>query len=104
MTSAERSPYEIILAPDAQDHLAGFEAGERAALLDAMEEQLACEPGAQTRNRKRMRPNALAPWELRVQRLRVYYEVDEAAHEVHILAIGVKDRERVIIAGEALWL
>jgi len=102
--TAERLPYKIIFAPSALDHLAGFEAGQRAALLNATKEQLTFEPSTQTLNRKHMRPNPLAPWELRVQRLRVYYEIEERAREVHILAIGVKDRERVIIAGEALWL
>jgi hypothetical protein len=45
-----------------------------------------------------MRPNSLAPWELRVGPLRVYYDVDEGPEQrVLIRAIGIKDRNRVRI-------
>jgi hypothetical protein len=48
-----------------------------------------------------MRPNPLAPWELRVGALRVYYDVvEEPETRVLILAVGVKKRDRVTIAGE----
>jgi hypothetical protein len=44
-----------------------------------------------------------ATWELRCgprNRFRVFYEVDSAAHEVQVLAVGVKDRNRLLIGGE----
>jgi len=45
-----------------------------------------------------MRPNPIAPWELRIGTLRVYYEVGEDPEpRVKILAVGVKERERVRI-------
>ena len=52
-----------------------------------------------------MRPNPLAPWELRIAEIRVYYDVEEAPEElVTVLAVGIKDRNRVIIGGEELEL
>ncbi len=52
-----------------------------------------------------MRPNPIAPWELRVGRLRVYYEVQEEPDPVvRVLAVGVKDRNVVRIAGEEMVL
>jgi hypothetical protein len=33
-------------------------------------------------------------------RFRVFYEVDSALYEVQVLAVGVKDRNRLIIGGE----
>lgn len=52
-----------------------------------------------------MRPNPLAPWELRVGELRVYYDVEEQPERlVVVLAIGVKDRNRVMIGGEEFEL
>lgn len=52
-----------------------------------------------------MRPNPIAPWELRVGHLRVYYEVQgEAEPVVVVLAIGVKDRNVVRIGGEEIAL
>ena len=49
-----------------------------------------------------MRPNPLAPWELRIDDLRVYYEVDVQQHLVHIRAVGIKVRHQVKIAGEVI--
>ena len=50
-----------------------------------------------------MQPNPMAPWELRVSELRVYYEiVDEPRNVVTIVAVGVKDRNRVLIGGKKI--
>lgn len=58
-----------------------------------------------TRNRKVLRANLLAPWELRIGDLRVYYEVkDEPVAVVIVNAIGVKERDRVVIGGEEVEL
>jgi len=52
-----------------------------------------------------MRPNPMAPWELRIGDLRVYYEVsDEPQPTVTVLAIGIKERNRVRIGGEMIKL
>jgi len=59
----------------------------------------------ETRNRKPMRPNPLAPWELRVERLRVYYDVqDEPERIAQVRAVGVKRRHLVRIGGEVIEL
>jgi hypothetical protein len=52
-----------------------------------------------------MRPNPLAPWELRIGTLRVYYDVEDATQpKVYIRAVGIKERNRVRIAGESIAL
>ena len=52
-----------------------------------------------------MRPNPLAPWEFRVEELRVYYDVSTEPEEiVTILAVGINDRSRIIIGGEEVEL
>lgn len=46
-----------------------------------------------------------AQWELRFgpdNRFRVFYEIDREHREVYILAIGVKERDRLFIGGEEL--
>jgi mRNA-degrading endonuclease RelE of RelBE toxin-antitoxin system len=58
----------------------------------------------ETRNRKRLRPNPLAPWELRVGDLRVFYDVDAEASCVRIVAVGRKEHNRLIIGGEEVTL
>jgi hypothetical protein len=45
-----------------------------------------------------MRPDSLARWELRIGKLRVYYDVEtEPKSVVRIQAIGIKLRDRVYI-------
>jgi hypothetical protein len=52
-----------------------------------------------------LRPNPIAPWELRIGNLRVYYDIEEKPENmVTILAIGIKDRNRVRIGGEEVEL
>jgi len=91
--------YEIEITDEADGQLKKLEAGERAALLLAIYAQLPHQPTVETRNRKRMRPNPIAPWVLRVGKLRVYYEVSEPDPVVTVRAIGIKDRNRVTIGG-----
>jgi mRNA-degrading endonuclease RelE of RelBE toxin-antitoxin system len=47
-----------------------------------------------------MRPNLIAPWELRIGDLRVFYELDMAEAVVRILAVGVMERNVVRIGKE----
>ncbi len=72
-------------------------------ILAAVEGQLAHEPLVETRNRKRLRANPIAPWELRVRGMRVFYEVDEPG-VVTVLAIGTKRGNRLCIEGEEIEL
>jgi len=74
-------------------------------VLKAMHAQLLHEPTTPTRNRKPMRPNPVAPWELRVGDLRVYYQVQETPERVvQILAVGIKRRNQVWIEQKAVPL
>jgi hypothetical protein len=52
-----------------------------------------------------MRPNPLAPWELCIGDLRVYYDVQEEPEKVvTVLAVGFKVGNRVFIGGEEVDL
>jgi hypothetical protein len=52
-----------------------------------------------------MRPNPIAPWELRIGNLRVYYDIEEQPESrVTVLAVGKKLRNQVIIGGEEVEL
>lgn len=59
----------------------------------------------ETRNRKPLRPNPIAPWELRVGNLRVFYDVyDDPEPTVYIHSIGVKSGSRFRIGDEDVTL
>ena len=95
--------YRIRFAESAEGHFAQPKAPQRALVLDAVKVQLRYEPLRETRNRKQLRPNPLAPWELRVGSLRVFYEVDARESDlVNLLAIGMKKGNRLIIAGKEI--
>ena len=65
--------------------------------------QLSHQPTVETRNRKKMRLNKVASWELRVGTLRVFYDAEEEPNaNVSILAVGIKTGNTVYVAGEAI--
>ncbi len=97
--------YQIELSPQAVEYLAGFTARHQTIIVNAIETQLRYQPDVETRNRKRMRPNQLAPWELRIDTFRVYYDIQtQPAPLVLVLAVGVKIRNRVFIGGKEVQL
>ena len=57
--------YQIEFAELVKAHLEVLIAGQRSRVLRAIERQLTNEPSKETRNRKPLRPNPVAPWELR---------------------------------------
>ena len=97
-------PYEIVFEPDAAEHLQAFSVRDQATVLDQIEVQLTYQPDVETRRRKRLRPNPLAPWELRVGEIRVFYDVDEDPASVRVIAVGRKEGNRLMIAGEEVSL
>ena len=97
-------PYRIAYSPDAEEHLRTLATRQQGIVLDAVDKQLPYQPTVETRNRRPMRPNPVAPWELRVSNLRIYYDVEESESVVLILAVGIKERNRIRIGGEVIEL
>ena len=98
-------PFEVEYSPTVEGHLERFTARERLVVLNKLEEQLRYEPTLETRNRKRMRPNRLAVWELRIGAFRVYDDVMTEPRELVVVqAMGVKDRNVVRIGNEVIEL
>lgn len=96
-------PYQVIISPTAADQIRELTARQRSMVLEGISQQLTSQPTVETRNRKLMRPNPLASWELRIGDLRVYYDVEEEPEAiVEILAVGIKDRNQVRF-GDRLW-
>jgi mRNA-degrading endonuclease RelE of RelBE toxin-antitoxin system len=74
-------------------------------VLVAIERQLTHEPLRETRNQKPLRPNPVAPWELRVGDLRVFYEVAGSdLGVVRVLAVGQKRGHVLTIGGQEMRL
>ena len=78
---------------------------QQVAVFDRVGELLSSTPTLETRNRKKLRANAVAPWELRIGAIRVFYDVmPEPEKVVVVLAIGVKEHNVLRIAGEVIEL
>ena len=95
--------YGIRFTSLAKHHLQKISVGERALIVERIEKQLSHEPMVETRNRKRLRPNPVAPWELRVGHFRVFYDVEES-EIVTVLAIGLKQGSQLHIEGKEIEL
>jgi mRNA-degrading endonuclease RelE of RelBE toxin-antitoxin system len=98
-------PYAVDFAESVEGHFRSLTARERVTILGAIERQLLHEPLKETRHRKPLRPNPIAPWELRVGQLRVFYEVaGTESGVVRILAVGRKHRNALMIGGKEIRL
>ncbi len=100
-----RPRFRIVFAPETLAHLDAIQRSDHKLIQAAVEEQLGFVPEQPTRNRKPLeRPTSFgATWELRcgpANRLRVFYEVDLTTWSVQVLAIGVKERNKLFIGGE----
>ena len=105
----KREPFSLVYAPVVHEHLATIDPKYDSLIREKTEAQLTYEPDVETRNRKPGRPPAAfhAEWELRFgpnNRFRVFYQIDRESREVRIVAIGVKDRNRLMVGGEEVTL
>jgi len=84
-----RMRFEIILAPEAVEDLRKLKANGRAAVKEALETHLRHEPAKTSRSRiKRLRGIARPQCRLRVEDVRVFYDV--SGSNVEVLAIVPK--------------
>jgi len=102
---AKRPKFTLTFAPQAIEHLDRIESKYHGLLRRTIKEQLTDTPTDETRKRKPLESPAPfdASWELRCgpkNRFRVLYDVDSATLAVWILAIGIKDRNRLLIGEE----
>src|SRR5438094_519833 len=96
--------YDIDFSPSARVHLKALRKRDQQIILDAIAKQLTHEPTQPTNNRKKLENNALAPWELRVRKFRVFYDVEPENMRVVVLAVGEKDHNQLRIGGEEVKL
>lgn len=82
-------PYKIILAPEAVEDLKALRAFDRTAVRKAIKEHLSFEPTKTSKSRiKRLRRMRHPQYRLRVEEIRVFYDVTDEA--VEVLAIVPK--------------
>ena len=105
----EGRKYRLIYAPITRLHLKAIKRKYYSLIRTSIEDELQVEPDVETRNRKPLkRPVTFeAEWELRFgpdNKFRVFYDINIDSHEVHILAIGVKEGNRLLMGGNEVKL
>ncbi|HJZ45675.1 MAG TPA: type II toxin-antitoxin system RelE/ParE family toxin [Roseiflexaceae bacterium] len=92
--------FQIEFTPEAIEDVEQLRAFDRRQIIASIQEQLLHQPLSITRNRKKLRPNKLAEWELRIVPFRVFYDVDANHSVVKIVAVGYKQGDTLFIHGE----
>ena len=91
--------FEVKFVPSADGDLDYYEAREQKIILNAIVEFLGVDANVETKRRKQLRSNPVAPWELRIGDYRVFYEVREE-EILRVLAIGHKEHNELFIRGK----
>jgi len=104
-----KQKFVLIYAPLTKLHLKTIERKYYSLIRTTIEDELQFDPGVETRNRKPLKRAVAfeAEWELRFgpdNKFRIFYDINIEFHEVHILAIGVKEGNRLFIGGEEVKL
>jgi hypothetical protein len=105
----KKEPFLLVYAPLVHQHLAAIDSKYDSLIRDTIEEQLTFEPDVRTRNRKPLRTPAAfhAEWELRFgpkNCFRVFYQMNHEKRQVVIVAVGMKQRNRLFVGGEEVTL
>src|SRR4051812_37578392 len=98
-----RMQFQVILTPSAEADLSDFKVMVQRRIVAAMKVHLTTDADRQSRRRKKLAENPLAPWELRVGDHRVFYEIEEDT-TVKIIAIGSKEHNDLFIRGRKVDL
>jgi mRNA-degrading endonuclease RelE of RelBE toxin-antitoxin system len=80
--------FDIKFTDRALDDLATFPASEQRWILTELEMQLMMNAADESQDRKRIRPDMLAEWAVRLGQVRVFYDVDVTTRTVKVEAVG----------------
>ncbi|MBE7550296.1 MAG: type II toxin-antitoxin system RelE/ParE family toxin [Anaerolineales bacterium] len=96
--------YVIDVTQEAKEDLSYYTAFERKTIVTEIRAQLKYEPLVETKNRKQLRDNPIATWELRIGMYRVFYEVDVTGQTVSVVSAGHKIHNTLWIRGQEVQL
>jgi mRNA-degrading endonuclease RelE of RelBE toxin-antitoxin system len=93
--------FKITITEEAERQFRALTARQRSTLEAAIVSRLQYYPASPTRAIKRLRPNPLVEFELRVGNLRALYNVE--GDEIVILIVGLKIGNKLIVEGEEFY-
>ena len=95
--------YEVSLTESAKGDIAYFEPRDQRIIVAGILAHLKVDAETRTKRKKPLRPNPLAPWELRVGRFRVFYSIEEG-NAAKVVAVGHKEHNELCIRGRRIRL
>lgn len=90
--------YDIEVGHSANGDIDYYDKFDQQIIVKAIIEYLQFDANIETRKRRRLRPNPVAPWELRIGIYRIFYEITER-QIVKVLAVGHKEHNDLFIRG-----
>lgn len=96
--------YHLNLTVSAREDILWFRKFDQQRIISAIEAQLKFEPMKETQQRKRLRLNRLAEWEMRSGVYRVFYDTHTDDYAVDIVAVGYKQGNSLYIRGKEYHL
>ena len=94
--------FQVNFTPSAEQDLKSLQVYEQRIIAAAIRSYLLEDVDTENNRRKRLRANALAPWELRAGKYRVFYELGPG--QVKVVAIGYKEHNELLIRGTKVEL
>ena len=98
--------YQITISESALADIAYFKTHEQRTIVAGIMSHLRVDAETPSRKLKQLRPNLIAPWELRLGKYRVFYSVDASGNVrvVNVAAVGYKDHNELFIRGKKVSL
>ncbi|OQX02661.1 MAG: hypothetical protein BWK80_57415 [Desulfobacteraceae bacterium IS3] len=90
--------YQLEIKPGAEGDLNYYSSHVRQIIAEAISDHLQNDAGIQTKKKKKLRENPVAPWELKIGDYRVFYEI--VRETVNVLAVGHKKHNNLFIRGK----
>ena len=94
--------FTVIILPSADADLLFFRAHEQRIILTGVATHLTYDATSETKRRKKLDPNRIAPWELRIDLYRIFYNIEHTV--VKVVAIGHKEHNDLYIRGKKVDL
>jgi mRNA-degrading endonuclease RelE of RelBE toxin-antitoxin system len=92
--------FDITITDEADAQLRALPVREQRFLEAAVAARLRDQPATPTKAIRRLRPNPLVEFELRVRDLRVLYNVERDKSEVVLLIVGRKVGNKLLVGGK----
>ena len=94
--------FTIIILPQADGDIQFYRVSVQRIINDGIKLYLSQDADKETKRKKQLRTNAIAPWELRIDIYRVFYVIIHQT--VTVTAVGHKEHNRLYIRGVEVML